>query len=501
MLHMAQKQYIKYLYEVEGKNLSEIQKTTGFNYRTVQKYAYQENWSEGALPTLKAENYPSLGPYIPIIDVWLEEDLKLPRKQRHTAWRIFCRLRDEHGFTGSYSSVKRYVRKKRFVMNHSEEGFLPLAHPCGWGQVDFGKFMYYDAVRKEQTGYALTVSFPHSNKGYTQAFPSQNQECLLEGMKRIFEYIGGVPVRLRFDNMTTAVAQVLKGSERILTDGFARFMLHYRFQADFCNPAAGNEKGNVENKVGYSRRNAFVPVPTITSFDEYNDGLFDWCEKDAQRDHYKHKVPIQELWEEDRAKLLKLPAYPFPVFRYEALSVNKSGFVVIDTNRYGLSPALAGETVQAKIFFDHVEFFCDHQIVGRYPRSYKTNDEVYDWRQYITTLCKKPGAVEYTRFFRQMPEAWQAYLRPLKSRERKSALRLLDEIVRDGNDALCVDALALAAENGRTDTDSIRQCYYMIARKEFRPDPLKLVSSAPALDYHPDLSAYDGLMGGGDVHV
>ena len=500
MLHMAQKQYIKYLYEVEGKNLAEIQKATGFNYRTVQKYAYQENWSEESLPVLNAENYPSLGAYIPIIDTWLEDDCKLPRKQRHTAWRVFCRLRDEHGFTGCYSSVKRYVRKKRFVMKTSDEGFLPLAHPCGWDQVDFGEFMYYDAVQKEQTGYALTVSFPHSNKGYTQAFPSQNQECLLEGMKRIFEYIGGVPVRLRFDNMTTAVAQVLKGSERTLTDGFARFMLHYRFQADFCNPAAGNEKGNVESKVGYSRRNAFVPVPTITSFDDYNDWLFDWCETDAERDHYKYKIPIQELWEEDYAQLLRLPEYPFSVFRYEALSVNKSGFAVIDTNRYGLSPTLAGETVQAKIFFDHVEFFYDHQLVGRYPRSYKTNDEVYDWRQYITTLCKKPGAVEHTRFFQQMPEAWQEYLRPLKSKERKSALQLLDEIVRDGNDTLCVDALTLAAENGRTDTDSIRQCYYMIARKEFRPDPLKLVSTTPILDYNPNLSAYDGLMGG-EVNV
>ncbi|MFR5122932.1 MAG: hypothetical protein ACLTEJ_08260 [Neglectibacter timonensis] len=189
---------------------------TGFNYRTVQKYAYQENWSEESLPVLNAENYPSLGAYIPIIDTWLEDDCKLPRKQRHTAWRVFCRLRDEHGFTGCYSSVKRYVRKKRFVMKTSDEGFLPLAHPCGWGQVDFGEFMYYDAVQKEQTGYALTVSFPHSNKGYTQAFPSQNQECLLEGMKRIFEYIGGVPVRLRFDNMTTAVAQVLKRTRNAL---------------------------------------------------------------------------------------------------------------------------------------------------------------------------------------------------------------------------------------------------------------------------------------------
>ena len=137
----------------------------------------------------------------------------------------------------------------------------------------------------------------------------------------MFEHIGGVPPRLRFDNLSTAVVKVLEGGEGELTDGFRCFMLHYRFQAEFCNPAAGNEKGNMENKVGYSRRNAFVPVPMVTSFEGFNEWLWEWCEQDAQRLHYKYKVPIQELWEADRDALLKLPGYPFPVFRYEALSV------------------------------------------------------------------------------------------------------------------------------------------------------------------------------------
>jgi hypothetical protein len=160
---------------------------------------------------------------------------------------------------------------------------------------------------------------------------------------------------------------------------------------------------------------------------------------------------------------------------------------------------LSGETVQAKIFFDHVEFFHDHHSVGHYRRSYKTNDEVFDWTQYVSTLCKKPGAIEHTRFFHQMPQQWQAFLEQTSGRERKDALQLLSEIVFDGNASLCNDALELAGKNGRTDADSVRQCYYMIAKKEYRPDPLKLPSS-PALHYNPNLSAYDGLMGG-DVSV
>lgn len=496
MLRMAQIDYIKDLYENEDLSLREISRRTGHSFQTVQKYAYQENWSAEQLPNLEAENYPNLEKYIPSIDEWMEADRKLPRKQRHTAMRIYHRLVDEQGYQGSYSSVKRYVRKKKFVLKLAAEGYLPLAQPCGHGQVDFGESLYYDAQGRERKGYALTVSFPQSNKGYTQFFPSQNQECLLEGLKRVFERIGGVPLRLRFDNLSTAVAKVLEGGERELTEGFRRFMLHYRFRADFCNPASGNEKGNVENKVGYSRRNAFVPVPTVTSFEAFNEWLWDWCEKDAQRLHYKYKIPIQELWEADRESLLKLPEYPFPVFRYEALSVNKYGFAVIDTNKYGLAPTLAGKTVQAKIFFDHVEFYYDHHPVGRYRRSYGRDEELYDWTQYVGTLLKKPGAVEHTRFFKQLPQQWQELLAQSRGQERKGALRLLDEIVRDGNAPLCEDALSMAAENGRTDPDSIRQCYYMIAKKEFRPKPLELRASTPKLRYDPNLTAYDGLTGG-----
>ena len=116
MLRMAQIQYIKDLYENEEKSLRDISRITGHSFKPVQKYAQKDNWSEGNLPDTEPTSYPVLGGFIPIVDGWLEADRKIPRKQRHTAWRLFCRLRDEYGFTGSYSSVKRYVRKKKYVM-------------------------------------------------------------------------------------------------------------------------------------------------------------------------------------------------------------------------------------------------------------------------------------------------------------------------------------------------------------------------------------------------
>lgn len=300
MLRMPKVEYIRDLYENEGKSLRAIARETKTDFRTVQKYAYRDNWSPPVQIKMHPEEYPVLGEYIPAINEWLEQDEREPRKQRHTITRVYNRLKKECGYKGSYATVKRYYNRKKEEMRKYKESFLPLAHPPGHAQTDFGKFKYYDAAGGGHEGYALIVSFPHSNSGFMQVFPSENQECLLSGLKRIFAHIGGVPVRLRCDNMTTAVAQILKGTERIITDGFYRFMLHYRFKADFCTPAKGNEKGNVENKVGYTRRNLLVPVPTVTDFDAFNEELLERCDADQDREHYEQSATIRELWAEDK---------------------------------------------------------------------------------------------------------------------------------------------------------------------------------------------------------
>lgn len=495
MISMAEKVYIKQMYE-EGLSKNEISRRTKLNWRTVNKYAEKTDWNNPKMPNVEPENYPVLGKYIPIINEWLEGDSKVPRKQRHTATRIYKRLQEEYGYTGGYSSVKRYVKKKKIIMHSAHTGCLPIEHPMAYAQLDFGEFIYFDTNNTENKAYELVLSFPYSDKAFVQVFPSQNQECLFIGMRRIFEYIGGVPPRIRFDNMSTAVAQVLDGGERKLTEGFARFMLHYRFKADFCNPASGNEKGNVENKVGYVRRNALVPVPTITSFSEFNEYLWQWCEKDVNRLHYQHGVTIQSLWEEESPNLLAMPETPFEVFRYETLRVSKTGFVTIDTNKYGLSPELHDETVQAKIYYDRIEFIHSHAVVAEYRRSYGKNGEFMDWTQYISTLCRKPGAAEHTKFFTSMPQQWQDYLAATKGAERRTALELLDDIVKDGNADCCVDLLVLAQQNGRSDAESVKQCYYSLMKESKTPEPLDLLSQVPVINYNPNLSVYDGLTGG-----
>jgi hypothetical protein len=157
---------------------------------------------------------------------------------------------------------------------------------------------------------------------------------------------------------------------------------------------------------------------------------------------------------------------------------------------------LLNKVVQAKIYFDRIEVFYDHFLLKSFRRSYRKNHEQSDWKDYLPALVKKPGATEHTRFFNQMPKLWQAYLRDVHGRERKTALLLLSEIVQDGNEILCDNVIELAGEYGRLSNDSIRQCYILISKPENHPRPLVLGAKPPMLDYRPDLSVYDSLTGG-----
>ena len=180
-------------------------------------------------------------------------------------------------------------QKRKEIYEEHKKGYLPLEHPAGEAQADFCQFAYYDNAGIMKEGRKLTVSFPYSNASYCQIFKGENMECLLQGIKNVKEYVGIVPYRMVFDNLSTAVAHINKDKTRILTEGFQRFMAHYNTEPIFCNQAAGWEKGNVESKVGYERKNMFVPVPTILDFNRFNERLFNSCYKDMQREHYVKK--------------------------------------------------------------------------------------------------------------------------------------------------------------------------------------------------------------------
>jgi transposase len=154
------------------------------------------------------------------------------------------------------------------------------------------------------------MSFPYSNTFYFQVFPSENTECLLEGLQRIFKYMGGVPRTIRFDNLSPAVKKILAKGERELTDTFERFVMHFGIQYEFCNPRKGNEKGHVESMVKYVRNNFLLPECTILDLDQFNATLWEMAEEDRDRSHYKKKVNLQHLFEEEQQEWLILPRPP-----------------------------------------------------------------------------------------------------------------------------------------------------------------------------------------------
>ncbi len=205
-----------------------------------------------------------LEPFLPIIQQILADDRQAPKKQRHTAKRIFERLRDEHGYQGGKTVVKDAVRA--WKQSH-QEVFLPLSHPPGEAQVDFGEAtVKLNGVETKVALFVLTL--PYSGAIFIQAFPREGTETFLEGHRRAFEYLNGVPRRISYDNSAIAVIEVLKGRERKLTREFLRLQSHYLFQEHFCLVRRANEKRHVERFVGFARRNFLVPVPQIQSLRE-----------------------------------------------------------------------------------------------------------------------------------------------------------------------------------------------------------------------------------------
>ncbi|MCW2279315.1 DDE-type integrase/transposase/recombinase [Heliophilum fasciatum] len=148
----------------------------------------------------------------------------------------------------------------------------------------------------------LVPSFPYSNAAYVYPVPRENQECFLEGLKQIFEQIGGVPRRIWFDNLSAAVVTIGTEGNRQCTDAFLRFQIHYCFESVFCDPARGNEKGHVENKVGYVRRNWCVPLPIFTTHEALATSLIQQAERDMDRPHHSKQTLIQQLWQEEKPR-------------------------------------------------------------------------------------------------------------------------------------------------------------------------------------------------------
>ncbi len=328
MLSMLKIETIKELKDM-GYGPVDISEKVSINRKTVTKYMGNEDYSSGS--NVRAETSSKIDPWKKTIELWLEEDRKMRYKQRHTAQRIHDRLTAEYAeYDGSYTLIQRYV-KKRKVEIRKDAGFLELVWHPGEAQADFGEADLLENGVKKIFKY-LCLTFPYSNSGYVQLFGGETAECVAQGLKDLFERIGRVPTRIVFDNASGVGRKI--GEKVRFAEMFMRFKCHYGFQVTFCNPNSGHEKGNVENKVGYIRRNYFVPMPSFENIEVFNKELLLTSEKDWKRKHYKKETSIDILFEEDKDKMLYLPAKPFEVERFERLKTDGYGKFCIDGKHY-----------------------------------------------------------------------------------------------------------------------------------------------------------------------
>ena len=512
MTTMDQIHRIRELYYEQDKNLKEIAIIMNCDWRTVRKYVDMEDFNTPSpTPVSKEEHESKLDPFKLFIDEWLEADKLAPRKQRHTAKRIYRRLRDEaEGFNCSYRLVALYVAEKKEELRLKKtEGYIPLVHHPGEAQADFGFADFYENGKLHHEAKYLVLSFPFSNGGFLQLNYGENMECLLEGLVAMFEHIGGVPTEIWFDNTRTIVTKVIKGGGRNVTERFQRFCEHYRIKAVFMNPESGWEKGNVENKVGYLRRNELVPVPRFDSLADENKYLLDRCELDMQREHYDDDSNrfISELFQEGKARLLPLPSVPFDTALYTTATTDKYGKFTLDAgkHRYSASPAFCESCVNLKITSSNVIVMDKdmHEVV-RHKRLYGEDHERMDWLPYLTYIARKPRSLRNSGIYDMMPQTMQIYMDNCESKERGRVLKVLAELTERTGFTSAVNTVDEAVRLNAIDPDSLQSLYRRTYTDVPLLPPLDNNASIPhqkVIPFRNDLQMLDAaLLKGGASH-
>jgi transposase len=416
---------------------------------------------------------PKLGPWVGVIDAILEDDKQRPAKQRHTAKRIFERLKEEHGFTGGYTIVKDYVRSAEL---HSREMFIPLTHAPGEAQADFGEALVMVAG-VEQKAHYLTVDLPHSDDCFVAAFPAETTEAFLEGHVRAFAYFGGVPTRILYDNSKIAVARILGCEERQKTRAFSELQSYYLFADKFGRPAKGNDKGKVEGLVGYARRNFMVPIPRVSSWEELNIRLEAESQKRRLRRLRGHTETIGERFERDHAAMLPLPAAPYEACEKIAGRVSSLSLVRYRSNDYSVPTRYGHRQVWVKGYVHQVVIACDSEVIARHERSYERETVVFDPMHYLALLEQKTRALDQAaplagwqlpECFAQLRRLLEARLKKHGSREYVQVLRLMETFAINEVTHAIEDALKL----GTISFDAVR--HLLLCRIERRPPRLDM---------------------------
>jgi transposase len=440
-----------------------------------------------------------LEPLLPVVHQILEDDKKAPKKQRHSARRIFDRLRAEHGYQGGLTTVKDAVRAWR---RRTAEVFVPLAHPPGQAQADFGQA---EVILDGQpaTVAVFVMSMPYSDAIFTCAFPRECTEAFLEGHVRAFAFFGGVPRRISYDNSKIAVARITGTRDRRLSGEFLRLKSHHLFEDHFCLVRRPNEKGHVETLVGFARRNFLVPVPVAHGgLEGLNARLEADCHADLARRLRGKPASKAELLAEERAAMLPLPSGAFLAARVEQPTADSLSLVRFDTNDYSVPTAYAHRAVTVVAGVDDVRIVADDLTVARHPRDWGRHQVTYDPVHYLALLERKPGALDFAAPLEgwELPVCFGVLRRRLEAefggpgtRQFIKVLRLLER----AGLAELTRAVARALELGVADADAVR---LVLEHRREEPVGLFCLDGRPHLKLvgvpAPDISAYASLTAG-----
>ncbi len=496
---------IRTLSRVYKKSIREISRETGHHRNTIKKAL------AGEAPKYTRKSIPKsnlMEPYTPLLESWLHEDQQSHRKQRHTAQRIFDRLVDEYGFTGSASRVRSWVAEKKKELGYFySEPMVPLVPTQGKeAEVDWGD------VKINLKGVPTTVKLfvmrsRYSGKIFSRVYPSEKQVLFFDAHIHAFESYGGIYRTLVYDNLKTAVKKVLKGSSREEQASFVQFRSYYNFESRFCSPGKGHEKGGVEGGVGYVRNNCMVPIPTVNSLEELNHELLEWCKKHSARKlTQKTKTQkIEEGFQEEKTLLIALPDCPYDNKQITRSKVRSYQVITLQRNFYSVPSEYCSCEVDVHLSCDEVTIFYRNKKIARHPRSYSQEEWILDPVHYLKTLERKVGAFEEALPILQWKVSWpciyEIFLNQLQSRKGKRTgtqeliriLRLLEKYEEDE----LVTAMELARDCHLFDEESVKHLLDKRWGHSMNPpslDPLTIPGVTDLSMEETDLSQYNSLL-------
>jgi transposase len=381
----------------DGLSIRQIAKRLGHSRDSVKKALVQPT----PLPYTRTApaSCPKLGPFIGHIEQILTEDQTAPRKQRHTAARVFQRLREEHQYPGGYDQVRRFVAARR---KRERETHLPLDHPPG-GRVecDFGH-IHVDFPEGRRPVPVLLAVWSYSHYAFAIALPDETTVSILHGMVCAMEFFGCVPAELWWDNPKTVAPAILRGRDRQLNVHYASLASHYRFAPMFCMPARGQEKSDVERTVYALERRFATPVPSVADVDALNRHLLHCCLKERDRTVSGRSQTIGQMFDEERRCAIELPDRPFDACIQHIRQADKYQTALFEDVRYSVPRHVAFEPVTVKAYVDQVVLVHKGQVVASHRRSRIAGEQVLEPSHFLATLERKPAYLDHTKLFKEL---------------------------------------------------------------------------------------------------